>query len=91
MEAERIAEAMPLLEHRIIVIENRELFLESAIKTIFVNNREGHKETLTHLAKALNAMFDFRNIRSPEKSIDLKSLEIQLYSMEREMLEEKEI
>jgi len=77
------------MEHRLLIINEREEFLKALIRIFIVNNSFQEKETITGFVERLNLLFDFRNKRSPQKSLDSKSLEVQIHTMIREMTHEE--
>ncbi|MBP1615648.1 MAG: hypothetical protein H6Q13_3096 [Bacteroidetes bacterium] len=88
-ELKRVLKSLPLLEHRLLIINEREEFLKALIRIFLVNNHFQEKETIKGFVERLNLLFDFRNKRSTQKSIDSKSLEIQIHTLIHEMNQEE--
>ncbi|WP_321332051.1 hypothetical protein [uncultured Bacteroides sp.] len=82
--------ALRLLTKRILIINDREELLVELVRMYDVNKSLNENVNFRDFVERLHLLFDFRNKRAPERSIDTQSIETQMRRLRHEMNEEEE-
>lgn len=89
-EAQRVTSYVETVANRIVVTtrEVREIIIQAFLTAAEAEN-EGKTRGATELAEKMQLLFDFRDLKSTEKTMKTKSLETQIHQIKSRMNKKK--